>query len=329
MRLSSQILLTACRVILHDTMATTHSSDTKFSITVMLRQVQEDVVALTKARLSALVVVTTIFGYLFTTKLTGEFSWLVIFHLVIGTSLSAGGAAIFNQLMEVDADAKMYRTANRPLPSKRLPKGVAFVIGWFLAAFGLVHLGVRVNPTASAVAAATLVSYLFFYTPMKQISSVNTLLGAIAGALPPLIGVAGGGVSLTHPSSIFLFGLLFFWQLPHFAAINWIHRDDYVRGGFQMWANTDTNAVHTGRIAVGYSVVVFAFTVGFPFFASLMSPWAALPSALLGGWLIVMSVRFLQGGTRRDARRLFFYTLLYLPLELLVGWLAWGGGVAV
>lgn len=294
----------------------------------LLRQVKGDLVALTKARLSILVVMTACFGYFVATKGQGTFSWSTLLHLVFGTALAAAGAAVFNQLMEVEADARMHRTSDRPLPANRWPKAAAFVLGWVLAAFGLIHLGVKVNVPASLMAAATLVTYLFIYTPMKRVSTANTLVGAVSGALPPLIGWAAGtaaadwGVFL-DPGAFYLFGLLFFWQLPHFAAINWMYREEYLRGGFKMWSNDDVSGARTARIAVGYSLCLTALAVAFPFVSECQHKWGALAGGLLGSFMVLLAVRFLKSGKRTDARSLFFYTLLYLPLMMIAGYGAW------
>ena len=177
-----------------------------------------DLMSLTKARLSALVVVTTAAGYVLSP--TGDFlSWGLV-HTIFGTTLTAFGAAVFNQLMEMEPDAKMHRTADRPLPGHRFPPAAAFVLGWLLAAIGLMHLGVRVNAEASALAVLTLVTYLFIYTPMKQRSTLNTLVGAVSGAIPPVIGWVGAagphglqpGILrwelFVQPQALFLFSLL-------------------------------------------------------------------------------------------------------------------------
>ncbi|MGY8690544.1 MAG: protoheme IX farnesyltransferase, partial [Verrucomicrobiales bacterium] len=193
---------------------------------------------LTKARLSALVVVTTLFGYLLGSR-GGNFDGWLLLHTLIGTTLCAFAAAAYNQIMEMEADAKMERTADRPLPSRRMSPEFAFVLGWILAAIGIVHLLMRVNLPAASLAAATIAVYIFIYTPLKTRSTTNTLVGAVSGALPPLIGWAAAGKALYTPEAVFLFGLLFFWQLPHFLAINWMYRDQYVKGGFVMWSNDD------------------------------------------------------------------------------------------
>lgn len=309
-------------------MSDASTSGTKSPSPGLLRQVQGDLVMLTKARLSLLVVMTTCFGYFVATKGQGNFSWITLLHLVFGTALAAAGSAVFNQIMEVEADAKMHRTSDRPLPANRWPKAGAFVLGWVLAAFGLIHLGVKVNVPASLMAAATLFTYLFIYTPMKRVSTANTLVGAVSGALPPLIGWAGGAATadwsvFLDPGAIFLFGLLFFWQLPHFAAINWMYREEYLRGGFKMWSNDDVSGAKTARIALAYAVCLTLLAVLFPFFSDHQSRWGVVAGGLLGFVMVLFALKFLKTGERTDARKLFFYTLLYLPLMMIASYAAW------
>ena len=288
----------------------------------LLKSLVDDFMSLTKARLSILVVFTTAFGYLVATRGAGNFSWMIFFHTVFGTVLAAFGAAVFNQLMEVDADAKMTRTADRPLPSNRMPRGLAFVAGWLFSAFGIIHLMLMTEPLAGAVAAATLAVYLFVYTPMKRYSSWNTIVGAVSGALPPLIGWAAGGGPMLSVGALFLFALLFFWQLPHFAAINWMYREEYEKGGFKMWSNGDSTGSKTARIAVFFSVCVVAVGLVFGFF-DIMAGWFSVAGGLLGLGMLWLALRFLKTTERKDARTLFFYTLLYLPAAMLVSYLAW------
>ncbi len=284
-----------------------------------------DLMTLTKARLSALVVVTTAAGYVLSP--TGDFlSWGMV-HTLFGTTLTAFGAAVFNQIMEMEPDAKMHRTAGRPLPGNRVPPVAAFVLGWVLAAVGLIHLGVKVNTESSALAALTLITYLFIYTPMKQRSTLNTLVGAVSGAIPPVIGwVAAAGPHnmrpgilrwdlFLQPQALFLFALLFLWQLPHFLAINWMYREEYIRGGFIMWSNDDLSGKKTARLAIGWSLPLLALCL-WPGMAGFASPWFALPSLLATGWLLKLCIVFYQTGARPDARKLFFATLIYLPVML-------------
>ncbi len=292
-----------------------------------IRQIQSDLMALTKARLSVLVVLTTCFGYSLGTKGIGSFSMVTLFHLIFGTALAAAGASVFNQLMEVEADARMIRTSDRPLPSRRLPKPAAFVIGWVLAAFGIVHLGVKVNTPASILAGATLLTYLFVYTPLKRVSSINTIVGAVSGALPPLIGWAAAFpdsfASLWRAGALFVFVLLFLWQLPHFAAINWMYRDEYLKGGFRMWSNDDPDGARTALIAIVSALLLTFATALFPVFFSEMAIWGIIPMVLLGSPMVFLALRFRRTGERKDARTLFFYTLLYLPLVMVASYLAW------
>ena len=291
-----------------------------------------DFMLLTKARLSALVVVTTAAGYWLHCLLVdwpGALPWRLV-HTIAGTALTAFGASVFNQLMEMDADARMQRTADRPLASRRLQPEVAFVIGALLAGAGIIHLGVKVNTEAAALAGLTLLVYLFVYTPMKRKSVWNTIVGAVSGAIPPVIGwvAVPGGLEfrnyhrvllrselMTAPGAMFLFGLLFLWQLPHFLAINWMYREEYVRGGFVMWSNEDESGEATARRALGWSVLLLPLAV-WPPLAGFASWWFAPMGLALGGWLVWLSVRFLRVPERAAARRLFFATLLYLPAML-------------
>lgn len=287
------------------------------------KRLQEDLMTLTKARLSFLVVITALFGYFLAAKSLDTFRWIVFFDILVGTTLAAFGAAVFNQLMEVEVDARMARTSDRPLPANRFPRPLAFILGFLLAAFGLVHLGVRVNVPASAMAAATLLTYLFIYTPMKRVSSFNTIVGAVSGAIPPLIGWMGGGGSFLAYGAFYLFALLFFWQLPHFAAINWMYRDEYARGGFQMWSNDDETGRKTARIAIATAVCLVLLGFLFPILTPAMEKWGSIACAAPGAVMVWLGFRFFQSGERKDARSLFFYTLLYLPVMMAVSYLAW------
>lgn len=287
-----------------------------------------DFMVLTKARLSAMVVITTAAGFLLRSGM-GGIGWQFL-HTIIGTTLTAFGAAVFNQLMEMDADARMRRTADRPLPAQRVPPAMAFILGVILSAAGIIHLGVRVNAEASALAMLTLVVYIFIYTPMKRKTGLNTLVGAISGAIPPVIGWVGvmPGAELQRmrqamlrwdefhtPQALFLFSLLFLWQLPHFLAINWLHREEYERGGFVMWANGDVSGRKSAAIALGWAVPMIPLGL-WPCLAGFASWWFAIPGVLLGAWITWLAVKFLRAPARDTGRRLFFATLIYLPLML-------------
>lgn len=287
------------------------------------KSLRQDFVVLTKARLSVLVVLTAAFGYVVATKSAEAFSWSPFLHMLFGTTLAAFGASVFNQLMEVEADAKMRRTSDRPLPANRLPKPLAFILGWLLCAFGLIHLGVKVNMLSAAMAAATLLTYLFIYTPLKQVSSSNTIVGAVSGAIPPLIGWAAGGQPLLGWGAAFLFGLLFFWQLPHFAAINWMYREEYMRGGFVMWSNDDVSGAKTGKIGLLSAALTVLLCIGFSIFTPVMGIWGGVVLGIPGVILFLLAYRFLKSGERSDAKKLFLYTLIYLPIVMIGSYLVW------
>lgn len=277
---------------------------------------REDLVQLIKARLSVLVVVTTGAGYISAIQTTSsELDWWRLGHTVFGTLLTAFGAAVFNQILEIDRDAKMKRTADRPLPAGRMPAVAAFGIGWMLSAFGMVHLGVKVGATPAWLAGATLGIYIFVYTPLKRRSSWNTIVGAVAGALPPVIGWSAGGGEIWSWGSAWWFALLFFWQLPHFFAINWIHREEYQRAGFVMLANTDDSGKKTSAWTLFYAVVLAALAILAPFW-ELSSWWFVIPGLGAGLAIVWLSIQFVRDREVKTARLVFFATLIYLPVAL-------------
>ena len=283
---------------------------------------RKDLAVLTKVRLNTFVLVTTFFGYFLGAKTHG-WDWMQLFHTLLGTAAAAFGSAAFNQLMEIDLDARMARTADRPLPSKRMDVLVAFVIGVLLSAFGLVHLSVMVNKMTAVLALITLVTYVFLYTPMKRKHSANTLIGAIPGAIPPMIGWTAAGGALDE-SAWFLFALLFLWQLPHFIAINWMCREEYESAGYRMWSNGDVSGVKSARLCLWFSACLMLLPL-WPYLSGLATlPWLVC-GILLGVRLIMLSRNFGQAGDRASARRLFLFTLLYLPAALTVLAVCWKG----
>jgi heme o synthase len=283
---------------------------------------RQDLAVLTKVRLNTFVLVTTFFGYYLASRTHG-WNGMVFLHTVIGTAAAAFGSAAFNQLMEIDLDGRMARTANRPLPTKRMDVLVAFVIGVLLSAFGLVHLSVMVNKMAAVLALVTLVTYVFVYTPMKRKHSVNTLIGAVPGAIPPMIGwtAAGGGLD---SSAWFLFALLFFWQLPHFIAINWMCREEYEAAGYRMWSNGDVSGQKSARLCVFFSACLLILPL-WPYLTYHVSwPWL-VGAILLAARMVMLSIQFGKQGQRSSARKLFLFTLIYLPLALGLLALSWNG----
>jgi protoheme IX farnesyltransferase len=269
-----------------------------------------DYIALTKPRLNLLVVATSAAGY-YLGGSSGPAVWPMA-QAVAGTALVAGGAAVLNQVYERDTDALMRRTRMRPLPDGRVPAADARVFGLALAACGLALLAVRANLLAASLAAATLAVYLLVYTPMKRHSPFATLIGAVPGALPPLIGWTAAHGSLSTGGAA-LFAIVFLWQIPHFMAIAWLYRDDYGKAGFPMLPVIEPDGRKTGRQAVLYAAALLP--------ASLvpgaigLSGWPYLAIALaLGIALLWLSVGFARARSDRSARALFFASIAYLPL---------------
>ena len=199
---------------------------------------------LTKARLTALVLLTTLVGFYIGWH--GPMNYFLMFHLLAGTAFVASGASALNQLLEREYDAKMRRTQNRPLPSGRLQPTTVMIFGGVCATVGLIYLALAVNLITSVVGAVTSTSYLFIYTPLKRVTWANTLVGAIPGALPPLMGWTAARGELSGEGWT-LFAILAFWQIPHFMAIAWIYRDEYARAGFKMLPVVDPDGLRTGQ----------------------------------------------------------------------------------
>jgi heme o synthase len=271
-----------------------------------------DFAQLVKARLTFLVLVTTAVG--FYVGWDGPMNFTALGHAVLGTALAAAGAAALNQWWEHKFDAIMLRTRSRPIPSGRMLPREGLITGTLLGIAGIIYLAVAVNLLSAALAAATIIIYLFAYTPLKRISTTNTLVGAIPGALPPLIGWAAARNELTLPAWT-LFAILFFWQLPHFFAIGWMYRDDYSRAGFVMLSGGDLEGGRTGRCSVFFTVLLLLASVT-PVWLGIAS-LIYLPIALsLGGWFLALAFRFQRRRSLTTARQLFFGSIIYLPLLL-------------
>lgn len=267
---------------------------------------------LVKARLTFLVLLTTLVGFYLGVR--GPMDYALMAHMLLGTALLAGGGAALNQLLERDYDARMRRTENRPLPSGRLQPDTVLILGGVGSALGLVYLALFVNLLTSVLGAVTLASYLFVYTPLKRVTPLNTVIGAIPGALPPLMGwtAATGEVTLAGWS---LFAIQFFWQLPHFLAIAWMYRDDYAQAGFVMLPAVDPKGERTGRQAVSHTFGLLGISL-FPVWFGLVG-WLYLAGALvLGTFFLGTAIRFARRLTMPAARQLFFVSILYLPLLL-------------
>ncbi len=272
----------------------------------------DDVLELVKARLSFLVLITTLVGFLLGWQ--GPFDWVVLLATLLGTALSAAGAAALNQWWERDIDSLMKRTRDRPLPARRMQPQDALLFGLFFSLSGIAILTLFANPRAAFLAFATIAIYILVYTPMKRISSLNTLVGAIPGALPPLIGwVAARGQYNTE--GCLLFATLWFWQMPHFLAIAWMYKDDYADGGFVMLTAKDPEGSVTSRQALLYSLFLIPVTL-MPSILGFNSPIYFFGALALGLAFTAFALRFMMQRSRAAARNLFFSSIIYLPLLL-------------
>ena len=271
-----------------------------------------DLVELVKARLTLLVLLTTAVGFYLGAE--GPVSWAALLHTVLGTAAAAAGAAALNQWWERKLDALMDRTRSRPVPAGRMRPTEALIIGAALSMFGVTYLAIVCNALSAALAAITIIIYVFAYTPLKLVSTFNTALGAVPGALPPMIGWAAARGTL-NAGAWMLFAILFFWQLPHFFAIAWMYRDDYARAGFQMISSDDQSGERSASQSVFFCMLLFV-VAGLPAFLGIATVFYLLAELILGALFIAVAMRFLKTRTRSDARRLFIASILYLPLLL-------------
>jgi protoheme IX farnesyltransferase len=267
---------------------------------------------LVKARLTLLVLLTTLVGFYLGWR--GTMNYFLMFHALLGTALVAGGAAALNQLLEREYDAKMRRTASRPLPSGRMQPVTVAVLGGAMSVAGLIYLALLVNPLTSVIGAVTSVSYLFIYTPLKRVTWANTLVGAIPGALPPLMGWTAARNELGGEGWA-LFAILAFWQLPHFFAIAWMYRDEYAKAGFVMLPNIDVDGSRTGQQSISNTIALI-FASLFPFVMGVSGKIYLVAALVLGAGFLICAVQFSRQMTLPQAKRLFFASIIYLPLLL-------------
>ena len=271
-----------------------------------------DLVELVKARLTLLVLLTTAVGFYLGADSPINFAALL--HTVFGTAAAAAGAAALNQWWEYKLDALMHRTRSRPVPAGRMRPRDAVILGATLSIFGVVYLAFVCNALSAALAAITIIIYIFAYTPLKRVSTFNTALGAVPGALPPMIGWAAARGTL-NAGAWMLFAILFFWQLPHFFAIAWMYRDDYARAGFQMISSDDRTGERSASQSVFFCMLLF-IVAGLPAFLGIATVFYLLAELVLGGVFIAVAMRFLKTRATSDARRLFITSIIYLPLLL-------------
>jgi protoheme IX farnesyltransferase len=267
---------------------------------------------LVKARLTSLVLLTTLVGFYSGSSSPVDIATMI--HAMLGTALVACGASALNQLLEREFDGRMRRTEKRPLPSGRMSPDTVLVIGVGLSAAGLIYLALGVNLLTSFLGAITLASYVFVYTPLKRKTTLNTVIGAIPGALPPLMGwtAAREEISIGGWS---LFAILFLWQLPHFMAIAWLYREDYARGGYAMLPVLDEEGRRTGSVAISYALGLIPISLC-PSLFGISGIIYFMGAFLLGVGFLYCAIQFARKMSEQKARLLFFASIIYLPLLL-------------
>jgi heme o synthase len=276
------------------------------------RRLLADVMELVKMRLTLLVLMTTLVGFLFGWR--GDLDFLYLFHTLAGTFLAAAGAAALNQVFEADYDLRMRRTKNRPIPARRMSRDEGLIIGLLGCVSGVIYLSLATNLLAGLLTAFTVGTYLFAYTPLKRVTTLNTIVGAVPGALPPMIGWVAARGHADFESWI-LFAILFLWQMPHFLAIAWLYRKEYQDAGFVMLSGSDPDCRLTGRLALFYTMALVSVSL-LPFVLRLTSFWYALVALVTGIGFFLAAFSFALTGTQKTARRLFLVSIIYLPLTL-------------
>ena len=279
------------------------------SVLPLARASAADWLELTKPRITLMVVFTALVGFV---TATAAPPWTALLLAALaGTGLVAAGASALNQVMERDTDALMHRTRTRPIPAGRIRPVEASLYGALLTLAGLVLLGALCGPLAALVAFSTWASYLFLYTPLKRRSHLATLVGAVPGALPPVIGWAAASGSL-EPGAFILFAIVFLWQIPHFLAIAWLYRDDYERGGLKVLPVIDREGKLTGRQAVLHSVALLVVSLA-PVAAGLGGALYLAGAVGLGVGLTLAALQLARARSLVAARYLFLASVLYLP----------------
>lgn len=290
------------------------------------------VIELTKPRITRLVTITSGVGFVLS-AIAQSWQWtdlsLRALGCIVGTALSASGANALNQWWERDRDAAMPRTCARPLPTQRVSMRAA--LGWGLC-FSVLGVGtlLLVGLVPAMVSLATILIYVLLYTPLKPVTTLNTIVGAVPGALPPLIGwsAAAAGNQL-HDASGFsalaelggwsLFALMFVWQIPHFLAIAWMYRDDYAKGGYRMLANVDPTGGITARMILLWSLCLIPATLAPAMVMhDRLSPASAVAAGLSGVLFTLLCIKLARSRERQDARRVFLASIAHLPLLLMV-----------
>src|SRR5947207_259497 len=273
-------------------------------------EIMKDYIELTKPRITWLILMSMEVGYYFGAH--GVWKVWAMLHTLLGTALIASGTAALNQWYEREADRKMRRTAGRPIPSGRLSAGRALAFGVLLSALGFIELAWGVNPLSGIIGLATLLSYLFLYTPLKQRTPLSTLVGAFPGAMPPIIGYAAARGTLDAQAWT-LFAILFLWQFPHFLSIAWMYREDYERAGIRMLPVVQPSGESTARQIVLYSLALIPVSL-IPSLLGMSGGIYFVGALALGLWYLYSGLRVARDRTILRARAVLMVSVIYLPL---------------
>ena len=268
-----------------------------------------------------LVLVTAYLGYYLGLRSQGSHmatvaSWLILFYLILGTWATSAGAAVLNQVIERRHDAKMTRTKNRPLVIGKIGPMNALIFGTCLSFGGCVLLYYLINPLTAFISVATILLYILIYTPSKRISTWNTIIGSIPGALPPVGGWVAATGSLAPPAWI-LFGILFCWQMPHFLAIAIIYAADYEKGGFKMLPTIYPESKRTSYVILFFTVALLITSLGL-YILKVGGIVYAVGAALLGVAFFMVALKVIMESNKKNARRLMLASIIYLPLLLII-----------
>lgn len=268
-------------------------------------------IELTKPRITWLILMSTGVGYFFGLDRTASLNWPLLIHTIVGTGLIASGTAALNQWWERESDKLMRRTAGRPLPMGLMTARRALWFGIALAVLGAGELWIWVNPLSSILGLFTLAAYLFVYTPMKSRTHLSTVVGALPGAVPPLMGYAASSGILTREAWS-LFFILFIWQFPHFLAIAWMYRDDYARAGIRMLPVVEPDGQSTSRQIILYASTLIPISL-FPFLFGMSGKIYLVGALILGFWFLYTGVRVAFDRTNVRARAVLLASVIYLP----------------
>lgn len=269
-----------------------------------------DYLALIKFRLLALVLVSTCMGFYISADAASSF--VILLYTLAGITLVGGGANSLNQWKERDADALMLRTRNRPLPAHRITATGALIFGLLISIAGFWLIAWLVNGLTLLLSFLSWATYLFVYTPMKTRSPLNTWAGAVPGAIPAILGCTAASGTLTLPA-LALFLILYVWQMPHFFAISWVYRDDYLRGGFRMLSWNDDSGRKTARQILLHTALLVPVSAGL--YLTGQSGLVYLVLAIASGlWFLYCAIRFHARPDRAAAKKVFHFSIIYLPL---------------